>query len=54
LRRSPNTSSSVAILDNHWPLFGRVIWKTGGWLLAVAVALVGFYAWVTSHITFRP
>lgn len=33
---------------------GRAIWKAGGWVLAAAVALVGFYAWVTSHITFRP
>jgi hypothetical protein len=32
---------------------GRAIWKTGGWILAAAVALVGFYAWVTSHLTFR-
>lgn len=33
---------------------GKAIWKAGGWLLAAAVAIVGFYAWVTSHITFRP
>jgi hypothetical protein len=33
---------------------GRAIWKVGGWVLAAAVALVGFYAWVASHITFRP
>ncbi|MGN6770062.1 MAG: hypothetical protein ACTHJQ_09505 [Rhizobiaceae bacterium] len=33
---------------------GRAIWKAGGWLLAAAVAIVSFYAWMTSHITFRP
>jgi hypothetical protein len=33
---------------------GRAIWKVGGWVLAAAVALVGFYAWVTGHFTFRP